>query len=588
MQSYVGDIEKTYTARGDGRFAVVVKHQGLGLVQEVKGADPNIVWQKAQGKARQWDERWAKKVAKEEAQRERAARAADKEAKKQDAEERTAEAQSAWVALSAVLQHTLDIDDTVDWDTLKDREPFAEPRPRKPRAPKPPASPTLPEEPDPSASEYRDTPGFFDSLLDLILPSRKAQRKAALEAEFQEDHGRWAAEVGRLNGAHRAKVDALEAQYAAAVDVHEGEVAAWKQEKADYLEAQTARNAAVDADKARYEQADPEAILDYCDLVLNNSEYDDWNEKDWQLDYNPESKLLIIEYALPSVDAVPRLKQVRYIQSRDEFTESTHSDAQVRKTYDSLLYQVALRTIHEVLEADVIGALDVIAFNGRVESVDPATGHDVNACVMSIQVNRDEFLAINLGAVDPKACFRKLKGVGSSKLHSLTPVAPISQIPTDDSRFTDSYEVRSTLDEGENLAVMDWEDFEHLVREVFELEFSGSGGTVKVTRASRDGGIDAVAFDPDPIRGGKIVIQAKRYTKTVGVSAVRDLYGAVMNEGANKGILVSTASYGPDAYAFVRDKPLTLVDGGTLLHLMQRHGHKVRINLAEARALRES
>jgi len=47
----------------------------------------------------------------------------------------------------------------------------------------------------------------------------------------------------------------------------------------------------------------------------------------------------------------------------------------------------------------------------------------------------------------------------------------------------------------------------------------------KVTQASRDGGVDAVAFDPDPIRGGKIVIQAKRYAYTVGVSARRDLYG---------------------------------------------------------------
>ena len=81
-----------------------------------------------------------------------------------------------------------------------------------------------------------------------------------------------------------------------------------------------------------------------------------------------------------------------------------------------------------------------------------------------------------------------------------------------------------------------------------EQEFSSGGGEVKVTQASRDGGVDAVAFDPDPIRGGKIVIQAKRYTNTVGVAAVRDLYGTVLNEGATKGILVTTSDYGPDAY----------------------------------------
>ena len=108
---------------------------------------------------------------------------------------------------------------------------------------------------------------------------------------------------------------------------------------------------------------------------------------------------------------------------------------------------------------------------------------------------------------------------------------------------------------------------------------------MRVTQASRDGGIDAVAFDPDPIRGGKIVIQAKRYTNTVGVSAVRDLYGTVMNEGANKGILVTTSDYGPDAYEFARGKPLTLLSGANLLHLLEKHGHKARIDLKEAKRL---
>ena len=125
----------------------------------------------------------------------------------------------------------------------------------------------------------------------------------------------------------------------------------------------------------------------------------------------------------------------------------------------------------------------------------------------------------------------------------------------------------------------------HLIRELFEKEFSAAGGEVKVTQASRDGGIDAVAFDPDPIRGGKIVIQAKRYTNTVGVSAVRDLYGTVMNEGANKGILVTTADYGPDAYSFAKGKPLTLLSGSNLLHLLDKHGHSFKIDLKEAKKI---
>ena len=108
---------------------------------------------------------------------------------------------------------------------------------------------------------------------------------------------------------------------------------------------------------------------------------------------------------------------------------------------------------------------------------------------------------------------------------------------------------------------MKWEDFEHLIRELFAKEFSQEGAEVKITQASRDKGVDAIAYDPDPIRGGKFVIQAKRYTATVDVSSVRDLYGTIMNEGANRGILVTTAKYGSDSYEFARDKNITLISG---------------------------
>jgi len=90
-------------------------------------------------------------------------------------------------------------------------------------------------------------------------------------------------------------------------------------------------------------------------------------------------------------------------------------------------------------------------------------------------------------------------------------------------------------------------------------------------------------FDPDPIRGGKYIIQAKRYTNVVGVSAVRDLYGTLMNEGAVKGILVTTANYRADSYEFAKDKPITLISGNNLLHMLQKHGYEARIDIEEAR-----
>jgi restriction system protein len=198
-----------------------------------------------------------------------------------------------------------------------------------------------------------------------------------------------------------------------------------------------------------------------------------------------------------------------------------------------------------------------------------------------------DFQRLNLAQIDLKTCFRSLKGISGGRLTDFSPVRPVISLDKNDPRFVAAYAVADSLDQKTNLAAMDWLDFENLIRELFEKEFSKDGGEVKITQASRDGGVDAIAFDPDPIRGGKIVIQAKRYTNTVGVSAVRDLFGTVHNEGAIKGILVTTSDYGPDAYEFAKDKPLALLSGSELLYVLERHGHHARIDLKEAKRFLE-
>ena len=84
------------------------------------------------------------------------------------------------------------------------------------------------------------------------------------------------------------------------------------------------------------------------------------------------------------------------------------------------------------------------------------------------------------------------------------------------------------------------------------------------------------------------MIQSQRYTNVVPVSAVRDFYGTMINEGATKGILVTTAYYGRDSREFAQDKPLTLIDGPNLVYPLEQHGHKVRIDIDAARRNRDT
>jgi restriction system protein len=318
-------------------------------------------------------------------------------------------------------------------------------------------------------------------------------------------------------------------------------------------------------------------------LVLSNSFYPSQFPQSFELEYTKDNKSLIVDYWLPSLDDMPEIKEVKFIKSRQELKPVAVSDAQRKRYFDSTIYQITLRTIHELFEADSADAIDMITFNGFVNHISKSTGKQESACIVSLQTSKEEFLEIDLSRVDPKECFKGLKGIGSSKLYGLTPIKPILKMDRNDSRISSHYSVVDDIDDSINLASMGWEDFEHLVRELFAKEFTGEGSEVHVTRASKDGGVDAIAFDPDPIRGGKIVIQAKRYTNTVGVAAVRDLYGTVMNEGAIKGILVTTSNYGPDAYSFAKNKPLALLNGSNLLHLLMNHGVEAKIDLKEAK-----
>jgi len=340
--------------------------------------------------------------------------------------------------------------------------------------------------------------------------------------------------------------------------------------------------------KRSYRQRKPKGVAEYFQRVLSISDYPDDFPKTFRLEYNPETSMLVVDYSLPSINLVPRIKEVRHVRLKNGLVEVPLAASRVNELYDSAVYQVVLRTLHELFASDVEGVLETIVLNGWVESTDTATGRNVNRCIVSIQANREEFSQIDLAKVEPKACFKRLKGIGSSALHTWTAIAPIATVCQNDRRFVQPYEVAKDLEESFNLASMPWEDFEHLVRELFDREFSQAGGAVNVTRASRDGGIDAIAFDPDPVRGGKIAIQAKCYTNTVGVDAVRDLYGTVINEGAMKGILVTTSDYGADAYDFAKGKPLTLLNGANLLYLLEKHGYKAKIDLKAAKEVKST
>ena len=319
------------------------------------------------------------------------------------------------------------------------------------------------------------------------------------------------------------------------------------------------------------------AIVQRSLFVLERSEYLGDFPKEYKVAYVPEPKELVVEYMLPTKHVVPTISEYRYIKTRDAIDEKARKLSEIKEIYQNVIASICLRALHELFKTDQGNYLDAIVFNGYVQTVNPATGNDIRPYVISVRVTKDSFKKINLARVDKQVCLRNLGAQVSPQPDELIAVKPVIEFDMVDKRFVENNDVISELDSRPNMMDLNPFEFENLVNNLF----SKMGFEAKLTRSSRDGGIDVVAFDPRPILGGKVVIQAKRYKNVVGVSAVRDLYGSMINEGAGKGILVTTSHYGADAYDFAKNKPIELIDGGGLLYLLEQNGYKARIIFPE-------
>ena len=111
-------------------------------------------------------------------------------------------------------------------------------------------------------------------------------------------------------------------------------------------------------------------------------------------------------------------------------------------------------------------------------------------------------------------------------------------------------------------------EFENICKNLIE----NMGFSVETTKASGDGGIDLIAYNHELVLSGKYIIQCKRYSGSVGEPIIRDLYGVITAERANKGILMTTGYFTKSAIAFAEDKPIELIDGEQLDALLKRHG----------------
>jgi restriction system protein len=382
--------------------------------------------------------------------------------------------------------------------------------------------------------------------------SRRAQAQDEARSRYEHDlRAAQAAEAQRLR-----QLASYEAQYRQWADARLGEI--------------RRHNAGLAQMTAGLRGGDPEATVDYFSAALYASA--GWPEdlpRQVAAAFDPGARQLVLNWELPRYDIVPEAKSVRYMINADQEKESPRPVTQRRALYRDVLAQCMLLVLRDLFTADEFGVLESVALNGFVDDHDPATGRREPMYLGTVMASRAEFTALRLEQVNAVNCLVDgLRGQLSTRPDQYATVRP-GRMPED----VGGGVVTHGGDEEPDLFEMDPLAFEELVAELFRA----MGMQAVTTVRSNDGGVDVDALDPTPIRGGKIVVQVKRYRGTVPPTAVRDLYGTVQDAGANKGVLVTTSGFGPGSHTFAHGKPLELVAGPELVDLLHRHGLRGRL-----------
>lgn len=130
------------------------------------------------------------------------------------------------------------------------------------------------------------------------------------------------------------------------------------------------------------------------------------------------------------------------------------------------------------------------------------------------------------------------------------------------------------------LYTVDPQRFEQIVVDL--LVKMGYGGNIEdagqVTRFRKDDGIDGVIKE-DKLGLDRIYVQAKRWTSSVGKPEIHAFIGALSEQGANKGVFITTSRFTSDARAFKpkSDMKIILIDGRDLCNYMIEYGVGVSV-----------
>ncbi len=351
-------------------------------------------------------------------------KAAEKEAKRLHVEAREAEVEemntnlvATYEEIDRLLEATLEVDDYVDLESLKSPavHPVFEPGnlavPIK--EPLPLALRRAPIYVEPEAPT--GLAGAFGGKKKHAAAVERAQEAHALAVrnydfyvdERTADHDRALAKHAEDEQARIAGLAAAQEQYRLDCEQRDREAQSRNEELTKFI-----NDLAFDV---------PTAIEEYVGIVLSNSVYPDAFPVDYDHTFDLATRELTLSVFVVEPSSLPSVKEYRYVKAKDEIAATQLSAKAQKDRYASAVHETAVRTLHEVFEADRAGKIQSVALTVGVNRVAPATGLPETVPLVQVAAGRDAFNEFDLANVVAVETLKHLGAALSKSPFDLTP-----------------------------------------------------------------------------------------------------------------------------------------------------------------------
>lgn len=373
---------------------------------------------RAAEKAKREQERAATQKARaDEADQKRCAKEArDAHVAEMEAEvkKKNTELSEVYDSIDSLLAVTLDVDDHLDLMTLcadAEHPPFDRADLEKPISPPSP----IPDPPEPVFAP----PQPPNRLAGLLGKKKHEEAVAAATLAHQNALVEWQSALKKTEEDRVIAADRhaeMEAKRVAELELERERYAA---ECAAREAATEEQNAAIEALKTNLSYGTAEAIEEYVSLVFSRSVYPDQFPIEHDFHFDPTTAELSLRVLIPGPDKMPTTGTYKYTKSTNEITATSLSNKACKDRYNGAVMQVALRSLHEVFEADRLGLIKTISLEVRTHTIDPATGREESILFVAVGAERDSFLALDLTNVVPSATLKHLGAAVSKSPHDL-------------------------------------------------------------------------------------------------------------------------------------------------------------------------